>query len=371
MQYVIYFVLCGLGGFVFSFTDLSIAWMIGALFIGSLITFFQPTFWRLNHAVNHIPKSWIWIGQGILGVQLGLYVNITLIETLSSYWLIIIAVLILSILFAFLTGLLLFYFTETDLLSSFIATAPGGVVAMPAYAQETGANVGTVSLTQVLRIVLVISTVPVLLSFNGDSEASAAAIQSITYEASSLPMAFPQLGWTITLIALALLGIFLAKKLKIPTPWLLGAMITVGIFNLISSPADPSAVLWWPDWALNIAQLFIGASIGAWMQRSLFRDAKAVIIFGGIGSLTLIIALAACSVLVASLTKLDMVTAILAFSPGGVAEMAATAVELGADSTFVVTVQVIRIMAVLLILPPLFQILRKHFIKEEKMKAET
>ncbi|SDI41178.1 AbrB family transcriptional regulator [Natribacillus halophilus] len=371
MQYVIYFALCGLGGFLFSFTDLSIAWMIGALFAGSLVALFQPNFGGLKHAVNDIPKSWFWVGQGILGVQLGLYVNMTLFETLSSYWLIIFAVLILSIIFAFLTGLLLFYFTNTDLLSSFIATAPGGVVAMPAYAQETGANVGTVSITQVLRIVLVIGTVPVLLSLNGDSVTSAASIQSVSYEATSLPLSFSQLGWTIALLALALLGILLARKLKIPTPWLLGAMITVAIFNIFFSSGESTAVLWWPDWALSGAQLFLGASIGAWMQRSLFRDAKAVIIVGTLSSLALIIALAACSLLVASVTQLDMATSILAFSPGGVAEMAATAVELGADSTFVVTVQVIRIMAVLLVLPPMFQILRKYLIKEEKMKAEA
>ncbi|AXF55227.1 AbrB family transcriptional regulator [Salicibibacter kimchii] len=366
MQYVAYFMLCGLGGLLFSFTNLSIAWMIGALVVGSLVAIFQPDFLNLKHAVNTIPASWLWLGQGILGVQLGLYINMTLIDTLSNYWLIILTVLVLSMIFAFITGFFLYYFTKTDLLSSFIATAPGGVAAMPAYAQEVGADVATVSVTQVLRIVLVISTVPVLLSFNGGNGGAAAEVQTVAYESTFLPLTFSQFGWTFLLLALALFGAVASKKLKIPTPWLLGAMVTVAVFNLISGQATPEATLWWPDWALPVAQLFLGASIGAKMQRELFRDAKAVIIVGILSSLALIAALAALSILVASQTQLDMITSILAFSPGGVAEMAATAVELGADSTFVVAVQVIRIMAVLLVLPPLFQILRKYILKEEK-----
>ncbi|QQK76472.1 AbrB family transcriptional regulator [Salicibibacter cibarius] len=366
MPYIIYFILCGLGGLLFSFTNLSIAWMIGALVVGSLVAIFQPGFLDLKRAVNKVPKSWLWLGQGILGIQLGLYINMTLIETLSNYWIIILSVLVLSIIFAFITGFFLFYFTKTDLLSSFIATAPGGVAAMPAYAQEVDANVAAVSVTQVLRVVLVISTVPVLLSFNGGNGGASENIQSITYEATVLPLSFGQFGWTFLLLALALLFAFTSKKLKIPAPWLLGAMVTAAAFNLISAQALPAATLWWPDWALPVAQLFLGASIGAKMQKDLFRDSKAVIIVGIISSLALIAALAALSILVASQTQLDMITSILAFSPGGVAEMAATAVELDADSTFVVAVQVIRIMAVLLVLPPMFQLLRKYVLKEGK-----
>ncbi|GIO22107.1 AbrB family transcriptional regulator [Oceanobacillus sp. J11TS1] len=366
MPYVVYFILCGVGGLLFSFTNIFISWMLGALVVGSLVAFFQPDFLNLKRAANMIPASWNWSGLAILGVQLGLYFNMTLIKTLSTYWLIILAMLVLTIIFALITGFFFFYFTKTDLLSGFIATAPGGMTAMPIIAQEVGANVVTVTVTQVLRTVLVTSTFPVLLSFFGGYGSSTPENLTMSYNSYFIPLTLGQLGWTVFLSALAILGAVTFKKLKIPVPWLLGVMVTVAIFNLIFDQLAPTATLWWPHWALPVAQLFLGACIGANMQRKLFRDAKAVIVVGIISSLALVIVLGALSILVASQTQLDMITSILAFSPGGVAEMAVTAVELGADSTFVVSVQIIRIMAVLLILPPLFQVLRKYFLKEEK-----
>ena len=67
---------------------------------------------------------------------------------------------------------------------------------------------------------------------------------------------------------------------------------------------------------------------------------------------------------VAEATGITLLTSVLAFAPGGVAEMATTAVVLHADSTFVVTVQVLRIVVVILILPPFFRLLNRRDLRK-------
>ena len=50
------------------------------------------------------------------------------------------------------------------MLTSFFATAPGGVATMPGIAEEVGANTAIVSIIQTMRIFLVVLTIPVIAS---------------------------------------------------------------------------------------------------------------------------------------------------------------------------------------------------------------
>ena len=78
-----------------------------------------------------------------------------------------------------------------------------------------------------------------------------------------------------------------------------------------------------------------------------------------ISSVGLIAAMILSAVAVSKLTGISMITSVLAFSPGGIAEMAATSITLHEDSTFVVAVQVIRIVLVIAMLPPFYRLLHR------------
>ena len=51
------------------------------------------------------------------------------------------------------------------ILYSFVGTAPGGLSAMPGIAQEVGANTAIVSLVQMIRVLLVVMTIPFFVFF--------------------------------------------------------------------------------------------------------------------------------------------------------------------------------------------------------------
>ena len=113
-----------------------------------------------------------------------------------------------------------------------------------------------------------------------------------------------------------------------------------------------------------LSQIFIASSIGSRFQRSMFIGINRTFKIAFVSTIGLIIAMFACAYFVAKATGITLLTSVLAFAPGGVAEMATTAVVLHADSTFVVTVQVLRIVVVILILPPFFRLLNRRDLRK-------
>lgn len=96
----------------------------------------------------------------LLGIELGQKMNMSVIFIFKENWLIIGVMLILSVIFALLSGFVLWRFSNADMLTSFVGTAPGGLSAMPGVAQEVGANTAIVSLVQMIRVLLVVMTIP-------------------------------------------------------------------------------------------------------------------------------------------------------------------------------------------------------------------
>jgi uncharacterized protein len=62
-------------------------------------------------------------------------------------------------------------------------------------------------------------------------------------------------------------------------------------------------------------------------------------------------------VILANLTSLDYVTAILSIAPGGLFEMVLTAYSLGGDPAVVSSLQLIRILVIVIGVPPLLGML--------------
>ena len=61
----------------------------------------------------------------------------------------------------------------------------------------------------------------------------------------------------------------------------------------------------------------------------------------------------------AQLTGLPTVPLVLAFSPGGLAEMSLIAIAIGADAAFVATHHVVRIFLIVVIAPLAFKLMRR------------
>ncbi|OMP68345.1 AbrB family transcriptional regulator [Domibacillus epiphyticus] len=354
----LFIALSGVGGWLLSLTGLSIGWMLGTLLMAALISFAKPNF----IGEKGTPKYWLSIGQCILGIELGQKINLSVLSIFHKQWAVIMIMLLLSVLFSLLSGLVLWKFSRTDLMTSFFGTAPGGLSAMPGMAEDVGANTAVVSIIQTMRVFLVIFIIPIVVSVLGFHPSGQLAIKSTP------PPSFEwnQLLWTGILIVCAYGGYHIGKKLKFPAPWLLGSMVSVAIVQSLSSAyvgRDLAAI--WPYSVMVVSQILIAAFIGSRFRKEMFAGLRKTVLVAFISTLFLIAAMFACAYLVSTITGIAFMTAALAFAPGGIAEMAATAVVIDADATFVVAVQVLRIISVCLILPPIFKQIHKWEMRKE------
>lgn len=364
LRFFLFVVLSGTGGFLLSLTGLSIGWMIGTLITATFLSFVRPKFLNMPNNNVGIPKYWLYIGQCILGIELGQKMNTSVLFTFRDNWLAVTIMLLLSISFSLLAGYIFWKISNLDMLTSFFATAPGGMSAMPGIADEVGANTGIVSIIQTVRVFLVILTIPVLLSSwsnNGaNTELSNAVLnETIAFEPGQILM-------TIILVFVAIGGYYLGKFLKFPAPWLLGSMVSVALFKSLSSLyLGHDLLAWWPHELIIFSQIFIGASIGSRFQKNMFIGLKKILFVSSLCTIGFILSMIICAYIVSALTGITFITSALAFAPGGVAEMTTTAVVLKGDPTFVVAVQVLRIIAVCVILPPVFRLLNSWDVKKK------
>ncbi|MFV9832193.1 AbrB family transcriptional regulator [Bacillus stercoris] len=356
------------GGFILSLTGISIGWMIGTLIVACCLAMIRPAWLMMAPDQKGINRRWLALGQMILGIELGQKLNLSVLSVLKDHWFSVGVMLILSILLAMLSGYVLWRFSKTDMMTSFVGTAPGGLSAMPSIAQEVGANTAIVSLVQMMRVLLVVLSIPflvIMIYTKQDSSTSAAAgLSSATTDFRLAPVL-----WTVILILAAWGACKAAKCLKFPAPWLLGSMLGVAIVHVGGAAAiGHDMTAWWPSQANHVSQIFLGATIGSKMYKSMFAGVTRIIIVGFISSVGLIAAMFLSAVIVSELTGISLITSVLAFAPGGIAEMATTSVTLHADSTFVVAVQVIRVILVIALLPPFYRLL--HHLHGEKKGKE-
>lgn len=358
---LVFIMLCGIGGLILTLAGLSIGWMIGTLIVAAALSLLNPRLIRGLHTEKGLENYWIKAGQLLLGMQIGQQVNLGTFSVFKHGWLPISAMILISIVISLASGLALFCFSKTDLITSLYGTTPGGLSTMIGIAAESGANMAVVSIIQTMRVILVESTVPFIVSFWSvpiRSEAAAPAIGETLNPQSAAGLIF--------FIGIAIFSGFLGKKIKMPAPWLLGSMIGVGAVQVLAGWITSASVpVWLPHDLMIAAQLMIGACVGARLKRSMFLDVTRIVVIGLTGSIVLTVAMFLCSLLVSALTGINPITSILAFAPGGIDVMAVTSEVLHADSTFVVAVQVLRVLAICTLLPPFFGMMSRHRAQTE------
>jgi membrane AbrB-like protein len=138
--------------------------------------------------------------------------------------------------------------------------------------------------------------------------------------------------------------------IKRNNPWFMGPlMVTMG---LTLAGLQWSAI---PSELSNLAQLFIGISLGVRFQREFIQTAPKWLWSVTAGTLAMMLASVAFGWALAWGTGLHPATLILGTAPGGIAEMAITAKVLALGAPVVTAFQVCRLIAVLLIVGPLYR----------------
>jgi membrane AbrB-like protein len=225
--------------------------------------------------------------------------------------------------------------------TSYFAGAVGGASEMTLLAEREGGRTDLVAAAHSLRLLLVTLTVPFAFTLTGLHGLDA-----------SLPG--PRV---VHLPGLALLavatgaGALLMQRTGRANPWFMGALLVA--MGLTMAGIELSAV---PQWMTNAAQLVIGVSLGVRFSAEFLRTAPRWLASVALGTLVMIALCAGFALLLAWGTGLHWATMVLGTSPGGIAEMAITAKVLQLGVPMVTAFQVCRLVAVLVLVEPLFRL---------------
>ena len=220
------------------------------------------------------PKRFRLIFIAIIGLMIGTQVTWDIVGNLPSYWSSLIAI-VLFILAAQAFNMTVFQrLGGYDRATAFYCSAPGGLMESIALGEEAGCDVRLLTMQQFTRIILTLSSVPILVSFWVGEPVGSSAGLVLTGKDSGCPV-----GGFVDRAAVGALGLWIGKFL--PAGHLMGPLIASAAIGL-----SGLATLALPQWVVIIAQVVIGTALGSRFGACSFRpsDARLDFQYSALGS---------------------------------------------------------------------------------------
>ena len=163
---------------------------------------------------------------------------------------------------------------------------------------------------------------------------------------------------------IASIGAYIAKKSRVPAGFMIGSMAAVAVFNVVSGKA------YFPHYLKTMTQIISGLFIGCKISRNelgiLRKSVKPALI-------NMILVIAACmsmGLVMFFFTDYSLATCLFATAPGSMVDMSIIGMEMGADTTIVSVMQIVRLASILCLFPTFFGYLIKAVCNEENTAEE-
>ena len=167
------------------------------------------------------------------------------------------------------------------------------------------------------------------------------------------------MGYYLATLAAALSGGWIGIKIKMPAGALIGSMLAVAAFNLLTGKAA------FPSQTAVVLQCLTGAYMGAKIGKREALDMLKSVKAGVLLSLCMCLFSTLVSFLIVRFSAMDPATALFSTAPGGIADMSLIALEMGADPAIVAIMQVSRIVAVVMLMPALIKRIASKMRKKD------
>jgi membrane AbrB-like protein len=329
-----------LAGLLLSFAHVPSAALFGGLLAGLVRALAFPG--RLP-----VPRLAMTAAQAVIGVTIGALVRLSTLGEIGEHWLPVLLVTVGTLLLSLGAGQLLRLQRGIGPVTGAFSMIAGGASGITAMARDLGADQRMVAVLQYLRVLIIVVLMPV---------AATAVYGATAGVGAASPADAP--GWPAGLlftVVCAAVGAVLGQVARIPVGALLGPMLVAAVVDLTGLSHGAEV----PGPIGNAAFLVIGLQVGVTFTRESLRTVGralplALAIIAG-----LVLGCAGLGVLLSSATGVGELDAYLATTPGGLYAVLATATDSGADTTFVLAVQVLRLLVMLLSVPLLARFLRR------------
>jgi uncharacterized protein len=295
-----------------------------------------------------VPRPAAAASQAVVGVSIGALVDPGTLAALGEDWLPVVLVTLATLLLTVGAGLLLRRQPGISPVTGAFAMIAGGASGITAMARDLGADDRMVAVLQYLRVVLIVVAMPIVATtvYGADPAAGTA----VPEEAAP--------GWPAGLLftaGCAVVGVLLARLVRLPVPALLGPLLVAAAVDLggLSGGADV------PGPVEAAAFVLIGLQVGLRFTVASLRTVGRALLPALAVIVGLVLACAGLGLVLSAATGVSELDAYLATTPGGLYAVLATATGTGADATFVLAVQVLRLFVMLLAAPLIAARLRR------------
>ena len=304
------------------------ATLFAALLVGLAAALARP-------GAARFPRGSFVGAQALLGVTLGAYLDPDALSAVGGAWLPVALVSAGTLVVSMGVGLLLERRTELDRPTATLGMIAGGASGIVGMADEIGGDDRLVAFMQYLRVLVTVLLTPLIAAAWGGGEGISAPSEAI--------LAAPS-DWLIT-AAIAPLAAVAARRLGVPAGTLMGPMVVAGALTL----AGVEFVV--PPVVREVAFALIGLQVGLRFTTDTVRQMGRLLGPVLVGVLGLLVACFGLAVLLHLLSDISLRDAYLATTPGGIYAVLAVAFGSGANITFIVAVQSLRVIVSVVLAP--------------------
>lgn len=326
MPYILAPTVAVLGVAAFQLLDLPLPWLLGPI-IACLLAALAGVPMRSVKLLDDGMRT-------ILGVAVGATFTAALLVSMTAMWP---TLLMIPIMVVCIGAIGVPYFQRIwgfDFATSYYSSMPGGLQDMLLFGEEAGGDVRALSLIHATRVMVIVVSLPFLLGWVWDADLT----NPPGLPASSIN------PWQLALMAFCgVAGWQVAKRLKMFGASILGPLLLAAGFALTSilQQRPPAEAVW-------AAQFFIGMSVGTKYAGVTLAEVRTYVT-AALGFCVILLLLTIMFAEFIHLVKLaPAMETILAFAPGGQAELTVLALIVGADMAFVVAHHVLRLFVVIL-----------------------
>lgn len=327
------------GGFLFRELGFPLPWTLGSLTAAAAIAVAGRD-WKLPSTARNAARP-------VIGVMAGSAFTAEVAGSMLDWWEAFLPLVSFLVLITLAGRAFFTRFCGFDKTTAFFASTPGGLSELTLLGAQYGGNIRQLVLIHSTRIITVVFLVPFAVRLLFDLEG---VERTGPAQASDVLSA---LDWLV-LLGCAALGYVIGRPLKV-----IGGVMVVPLILSAIVHGTGLTQLPPPSWLIAIMQVVIGCIAGSRFAGIRWHEVRTSVVQGLAWTAIMLMAALVAAVLCSTFVDAPVPALLLAFAPGGIAEMTIVAFAMGIEVAFVVCCHVLRSIFLVAVAPALYRGLHK------------